>query len=466
MQNFTASKRKKLESRLKYRLLTGVMLLLSGGLYYVAGYHVNRNDFEFLFGLWLALFALYLIIQQNKGEFKFGQLFAFSIASRLILLFAIPTLSNDFFRFIWDGELMTNGINPFAHKPDELISYGGFLDEPHMRKLYHGMGELSQQHYTCYPPLSQFLFVIPALISDSITTQLIIIKLILILADAGSILVGSKILRKLNLNPNAIWLFAFNPLVILELSGNVHFEGVMIFFLLSAVWLLLNNQWIFSTVFFAFAIHVKLVPLIFLPLLLKKIGLRKTIVFVSLTGMIVLGISVTMMNNEFLSNMMQSVNEYFVHFEFNASIFYLVRELGFYTKGYDIIASAGPVLSIFTFLIILGIAFFRKHEKPTDVITAMLWVISVYFLMTTTVHPWYITTVLALSVFTRYRFAMVWSFVVFLSYHAYQQDTTEESGVILLLEYGLLLAVMIYEVIKHKPKIAFRWTQLIKGTNE
>ncbi|MBK8924567.1 MAG: DUF2029 domain-containing protein [Crocinitomicaceae bacterium] len=466
MQNFTASKRKKLESRLKYRLLTGFLLLLSGGLYYVAGYHVNRSDFEFLFGLWLALFALYLIIQQNKGDFKFNQLFAFSIALRLILLFAIPALSNDFFRFIWDGEIMANGINPFAHKPDELISYGGFLDEPHMRKLYHGMGELSQQHYTCYPPLSQFLFVIPALISNSITTQLIILKLILIAADAGSILVGSKILRKLNLNPNSIWLFAFNPLVILELSGNVHFEGVMIFFLLSAVWLLLNNQWIFSTVFFAFAIHVKLVPLIFLPLLLKKIGLRKTIVFVSLTGLLVLGISVILMNNIFLSNMMQSVNEYFVHFEFNASVFYIVREIGFYIKGYDIVASAGPALSVITLLTIASIAFFRKYERPHDVMTAMLWAISIYFVMTTTVHPWYITTVLAISVFTQYRFAVVWSFVVFLSYHAYQQDITEENGVLVIIEYVCLFAVMIYELVKHKPKFGFQLNNLIKGTDE
>jgi alpha-1,6-mannosyltransferase len=85
----------------------------------------------------------------------------------------VPALSNDFFRFIWDGELITNGINPYAHKPDDLISFGGFLDEDRMRVLYHGMGELSQQSYSCYPPLNQLFFVIPAALSDTITTQLL-----------------------------------------------------------------------------------------------------------------------------------------------------------------------------------------------------------------------------------------------------------------------------------------------------
>ena len=53
---------------------------------------------------------------------------------------------------------MTNGINPFAHTPNELISHADFLGDPYKRILFHGMGELSADHYTCYPVLNQLIF--------------------------------------------------------------------------------------------------------------------------------------------------------------------------------------------------------------------------------------------------------------------------------------------------------------------
>ena len=59
-----------------------------------------------------------------------------------------------------------------------------------------------------------------------------------------------------------IWLYALNPFIILEFSGNVHFEGVMIFFILLALYYLLKNQWIASAAFLGVAVQVKLIPLI------------------------------------------------------------------------------------------------------------------------------------------------------------------------------------------------------------
>jgi hypothetical protein len=40
----------------------------------------------------------------------------------LLLLFAVPALSDDFYRFVWDGRLLFNGINPYTILPADFIN--------------------------------------------------------------------------------------------------------------------------------------------------------------------------------------------------------------------------------------------------------------------------------------------------------------------------------------------------------
>ena len=93
-----------------------------------------------------------------KVETNFKRLLGFAIVSRIFLVFSVPELSPDFYRFIWDGELLTQGINPYAHIPNDLISFNGFYDSQYMRSLYNGCTTLSQGNYSNYPVLNQFLF--------------------------------------------------------------------------------------------------------------------------------------------------------------------------------------------------------------------------------------------------------------------------------------------------------------------
>lgn len=435
-----------MESPLKYRVLAVIAVLVSAGLYAYQGYFLSRDNFEGFFGSYLLLFGLFYWLWLNRQNFAFNNFLILAISLRLILLFAVPALSNDFFRFIWDGELITNGINPYAHKPDDLISFGGFLDEERMRVLYHGMGELSQQSYSCYPPLNQLFFVIPAALSDSIAAQLIIFKIIMILADLGIILVAKKIAEHLNVNVYKVWLFALNPFIILEFTGNIHFEGVMIFFMLCAIYLLLKNQWIFSTVFFAFAVQIKLIPLILLPLLIKKLGLRRMIGYAGISAILILLLGKLFLNETFLLNMMGSVDQYFERFEFNAGIFYVIREIGFTAVGYDTIQTVMPVLTKIILISIILLALMRRYKTDSDLITMGMFAFFIFYSFSTTVHPWYISLILILSVFTNYRFALIWSLLVMLSYSAYAETSFAENKWYLMTEYIVVFAVFIYEI--------------------
>lgn len=458
----------KLESPLKYRILAVIAILLSAGLYYYQGYYLTRDNFEGFFGSYLLLFVLFYWLWLNRANFSFRHFLILSLGFRVILLFSIPALSNDFFRFIWDGELITHGISPYAHRPDDLISFGGFLDEERMRILYHGMGELSQQNYSCYPPLNQLLFVIPAAISDSLSVQLFIFKLIMIAADLGIILVGKKIAELLKVNVHQIWLFVLNPFIIIEFCGNVHFEGVMIFFLLCAIYLLLKKQWIFSSVFFAFAVQIKLIPLIILPLLFKKLGLRKMLGYTAISTIVILLLGKLFLNEAFLLNMMGSIDQYFERFEFNAGIFYVIREMGFWITGYDTIQQVMPVMTKIILISILMLSLIRKYKSDQDIMTGAMFAFIIFYGFSTTVHPWYISMVLIFSVFTNYRFGVIWSFLVMLSYSAYSDPVFAENKWYLLAEYILLFIVLVYELKRNWKKdiLDFQFQKLVGKNNE
>ncbi len=73
-----------------------------------------------------------------------------ALVFRLIFLFATPNLSQDFYRFIWDGRMILEGLNPYLHLPQTFINQG-IHPIAEALNLYNGMGEMNGSHYTNYP---------------------------------------------------------------------------------------------------------------------------------------------------------------------------------------------------------------------------------------------------------------------------------------------------------------------------
>ncbi|OIQ35204.1 MAG: hypothetical protein BM555_04145 [Crocinitomix sp. MedPE-SWsnd] len=424
-------------------------------LIYFIGYETPRESFNQFIALYLAAFTAFYILWLNRQNWSFKTFLAIAIIVRLILLFAVPELSNDFYRFIWDGELITKGVNPYAHIPNDLVSQDPFYSSQYMKMLWRGMGELSQSNYSCYPVFNQFLFVIPAGLFESIQANVITFKIMMILGDVGAIYFGKKILEHLKKPSHMIWLYALNPFVILEFTGNLHFEGIMIFFILGAVYYIMKNKWMPAALFFALAIQIKLIPLIFIPFLFKKLNWRNAIGFTALTAFVVIGLGMILINEEFYNNIQSSLDLYFKSFEFNASIFNLFREYSFATLGYDNVIEDGPFLSKIAFVLIMLLAVFRAVREDKHIFGGMLFALVIYYLFSTTVHPWYISLVLICSVFTQYKFGLIWSFVVMLSYYAYSNLAFEENMLYITIEYVIVMSIMIFEIIKSTKKSNF-----------
>ncbi len=452
-----------------------ILLVLTGiAFYYSFGYDLDRSDFIKLISLYTGLFSIsFKLIQLEKNNFWL--LAGTAVLFRSIFIIATPNLSQDFYRFIWDGTLILEGLNPYLSVPNEFSSATGVK-----KTLIQGMGSLSAGNYTSYPPVNQLLFAISAFVGGKIILgSVVVMRFLIILADLGILYFGRKLLLKLNLPVHQIFWFILNPFIIIELTGNLHFEGVMLFFLIWSIYLLHQKKWIWSAVLLGISISVKLLPLLFLPLLFysfskkrklenedkntvsnnqfqpdPKLGLNKLLIYYLIVGVMVLISFLPFISSEFILNFSSSIALWFQKFEFNASVYYIIRWIGFQLKGYNIIATVGKILPLIVILTLAGLAFFRKNNSTEKLFATMLLGVSAYFLLATTVHPWYIATPLLLSVFTKYRFALVWSFLVILSYSAYANAEFQENYWLIAVEYILVIGLFLLEVFK--PKLLTR----------
>ena len=107
-----------------------------------------------------------------------------------------------------------------------------------------------------------------------------------------------------------------------------------------------------------------------------------------------------------------------------------------------------PLIMVSTLLYFMS----RKQSKIQAIIMQSLWLLCAYFFISTTIHPWYLIPLIFLSCFGDYHFAQWWSFGGFLSYAAYFQNEVYENPYLLVIEYGILMAVLIYECIVKVPR--------------
>ncbi len=441
--------------------------LLSVALYVSFAYGLLRTDYIKLISLYSALFFLfYKLVQINKFNLKF--LTGIAILFRLVFLFATPNLSQDFYRFIWDGRMIWEGLNPYLYTPESFISIGKF-PIAQAQELYQGMGALSASHFTNYPPIKQFIFMMAAIFSGkSILGSVMVFRLFIVAADIGTLYIGKRLLDRLKMPVHNIFWYILNPFIIIELTGNLHFEGIMILFLVLSLYLLHLGHWKTAAIIFALSVSVKLIPLMLLPLFFQyfirksdninhlnrnnialvptAFDLKKLLSFYSIVGITTLLLFAPFFSSEFVNSYSKTVGLWFNAFEFNASLYYLARKIGYSLTGYNQIAIIGKFIPMLTIFVVLLLTFFRKNTNTKQLILNMMFALSIYYFISTTVHPWYLATLLILSVFTNYKFPLVWSFMIILSYLTYANTTNTENLWVIGLEYLVVYGVFLWEV--------------------
>lgn len=426
------------------------LLLLSGIVYYFLSYQTLRENFTQVISLFAFLFVIYFVVFRYFSITHFKQLMIAGILFRIFLLFSIPNLSDDVYRFIWDGRLASNGMNPFSYLPSEIMQMPPV--QGITKELFEKLN--SPNYYTIYPPVMEGVFWMAGkLFSVNVFGSIIFLKGIIILFELATFYLLLQLLKKLSLPKHLSLLYILNPLVITELTGNAHFEGVMIFFVLLSFLLLFQNKWQVSAIFLGAGVATKLIPVLFLPLIFYKLGWRKGLLYSLITGVITLLLFAIVFDIATVQHMLSSIDLFFRKFEFNASIYYLVRHLVTLVQGYNMIVYSGPFLTLVSSFIILVISFKRKNISSQLFFDKALFIITTWFLFATTVHPWYICFPVVLAVFTNYRYAIIWSFTATLSYAAYQTNPVKENLWLVGIGYIITVVYFFWELQKKNNSI-------------
>lgn len=182
------------------------------------------------------------------------------------LLLLPLTLSDDALRYLWDGKVALAGFNPYSLPPaaPELIP---FRDEMWQRLPHTDVP-------TVYPPLSIAAFSI----ASKLPFPLLGWKLLCTCADLGTCALLLRLARKRGLPEGRIAWYAWNPLVLLEVSGMGHVDALGVAATVGAVLALTRGRevlsGVFSGIWAAAGALAKIVPLAALPMWTRLGGVR------------------------------------------------------------------------------------------------------------------------------------------------------------------------------------------------
>lgn len=426
-------------------------LFLSLISYFLMSYRVERHETGILLVCLIAVVLSYGYWMKNLEALPLYPFLIFSVFFRLIFIFSIPSLSDDFYRFAWDGRMWDSGMNPFSMTPREALGFEKTLE---FRDLFHLV--YGKDFPTVYPPIAQLFFWLAAKFSGDIFQFSLLLRIVMIFFEAGSIFLLHSILQSLKLNSNRILIYALNPLVILEFTGNLHHEGYVVFFLLLVIWFLLRKNINAAGIAFSGAVLSKILPLIYLPALVFIGGIKKWIKFlIIISGLILIGFYL-ISGEHFLQSLIRGIALYYERFEFNPSLWYLIRVLGFGGVGYNIIGSAGLILLVTAGILIFYLSLKKANRMLQDfdipdLMDTWILILCIYLIFSTTIHPWYITPLIAFCCLGHFKFPLLWSCLILFTYLGYTETGYQESPLILMIEYG---SVFIFFAMEWKKYIS------------
>lgn len=292
-----------------------------------------------------------------RPQFSLATMLWVALGVRLILVGSPLALSDDLYRYLWEGHVVWSGGNPYLHPPADPLWVGGSLESLRVRVAH---AEIS----AIYPPLALWFFGLLAQVS----TEPWIVKLSMGLADVGVVWMLALILRGRRRHLGPAWLYALHPLGAIESAGSGHMESMALLLTLAAI-----HSWDRrrgGAAWAALGMGIKLLPgVLILKLWRERIG--------ALGVALALCVLAAVPFLDAGAALGSGMRTYVTHWSFNAGLFSLFEMgLGTYARP----AAIG----------IAGLLLLRAVRVHTDPARIALWAGGLFVLFSPTVHPWYV----------------------------------------------------------------------------
>ena len=316
-----------------------------------------------------------------------------AVLFRLIALPMLPTLSDDGYRYLWDGRVtVESDASPYEYRPsDPALAAWQSSDE------YRRMN--STDYYSVYPPASQAGFALAVALGggDEWRTAWWAWKLILVLCELGAIWV---LLRRID--PGEVALYAWSPLAVIEVAGQGHTEALVVAGLAGAL-LATRTRWPIASIGLTLAGGVKLYPLVWLPHAWRREGLGGVVS----TLLVTMLLTIPFWHATAIAHIAESLGLFFGQFDEYAAPYLVVKSILYPMIGDGSGAIASRVLGV---AFLAAVAWGLLSDDGTSSVWPRLLSVGVlvFTLATSTLHPWYWLPALFLVSFVPARGAVLW----------------------------------------------------------
>jgi hypothetical protein len=374
-----------------------------------------------------------VIFAGTRKSIAWSPLLIISVAVliRIPFLLRVPELSDDIYRYVWDGLQMMQGNNPYSLAPVDIE----LTDESSAILRHVNHPEL----VTIYPPAAQLVFALGSFFSGSV----IGIKTVLVVMDIVTCILMLRFLSVMHLPSWRAVLYAWHPLPVIEIGASGHIDSAGLLFLLCCLMVVMsgtqspepplqskgflpfplkkNLLFISAGVVFACALFVKLFPIIFLPALIIFMPKQKSLIFLAgfLSG--ILGLALPFLPD--LNHMIVTLNVYLQNWEFSSFAFRTLRELTSSGNSARLLLMTAFLTAVSFFSV--SLSYRKKTGQPgisgnlsVSFIKTIYGTAFLYLLLTPTLHPWYALYLVCLFPFFTEPGGLILSWSVFLSYYA------------------------------------------------
>ena len=291
-----------------------------------------------------------------------------AIGFRVMLLAVPPSLSDDIYRYRWDGRVQAANLNPYT-EPPASSELAALRDPLWLRINYPAIR-------TIYGPLAQWLFRV----TYQLDSRPIAFQAMATLGDLLCIGLLFGCLRRWKLPEWRIALYAWSPLAILESASNGHFDSWPTAALMLGVLASISNKSLLSTFAFSAGTLVKTWPLIWLPLMLTKrppwhIGLVAAVI---VAGYLPFA--------DARLGLLQPWLDYTGRWLFNDAGFFLLRS----------VTGSEPLAKAIAAAVGFG-AMYAFWRRGTDPVRASYWLLLLAIFLLPAIHPWYLLWPLPLA---------------------------------------------------------------------
>jgi len=375
------------------------LIFLLGIFFYFLPTKIERSDLKSIIFLFFSLYFLFSLSFYFIKYEPINKLFLIGIIFRLLTIGLIPKLSDDWYRFVWDGHLFFIGENPFKFTPLEVYDNKEIFLPNYLNTIFLNLN--SPNYYSVYPYPLQILFSLPWFLGYPENSYLIY-QIFLLSIE----IINLYTLKKQN-SKKLFWFYTANPIVVIESISQIHFDTFLTLVLLM-IYKFKNH--ILFYLFLFFLLNLKFSMYIFFILFFVTYPKKRKYLII----IFIINFFVYFFTFYFDTQISKGIGLFFHSFRFNG-IFesFIFTTLNSLDSSYTYLS--GSISSFLYGILLVLICYTKKFSLKSKIYSIFFF----FYLFMPVNHPWYFLPAFAFLPRNKLFEGGIWSLFLAISYVYY-----------------------------------------------